>query len=106
RNIAMDALMELIDGLEPAFRQDSTSENVRLAQSYQRKAQFLLDFVEAENSMGFHAPQEAARVLGNAINYARMGQVALAGGRPGPVRTTLPETRTGDPVSGPQRPTN
>ena len=26
--------------------------------------------------MGFHAPQEAARVLGEAIDYARQGQVA------------------------------
>jgi nitrite reductase (cytochrome c-552) len=33
--------------------------------------------VEAENSMGFHAPQEAARLLGHAIDYARLGQVAL-----------------------------
>ncbi|HSJ15840.1 MAG TPA: ammonia-forming cytochrome c nitrite reductase subunit c552 [Longimicrobiales bacterium] len=90
RNIAMDALMELIGELEPAFRADSASANVRLAQSYQRKAQFLLDFVEAENSVGFHAPQEAARVLGNAINYARMGQIAVRGGRPGPVNPGLP----------------
>jgi nitrite reductase (cytochrome c-552) len=30
----------------------------------QRKAQWRLDFIAAENSMGFHAPQEAARVLG------------------------------------------
>jgi nitrite reductase (cytochrome c-552) len=26
--------------------------------------------------MGFHAPQEAARVLGEAIDYARQGQIA------------------------------
>ena len=26
--------------------------------------------------MGFHAPQEAARVLGEAADYARQGQVA------------------------------
>ena len=90
RNIAMDALMELIRDLEPAWKADSAAANVKLAQSYQRKAQFLLDFVEAENSVGFHAPQEAARVLGNAINYARMGQIALRGGRPGPVNTGIP----------------
>jgi nitrite reductase (cytochrome c-552) len=29
--------------------------------------------------MGFHADQEAARVLGNAINFARLGQAALRG---------------------------
>jgi nitrite reductase (cytochrome c-552) len=27
--------------------------------------------------MGFHAPQEAARVLGEAIDFARQGQLAL-----------------------------
>jgi nitrite reductase (cytochrome c-552) len=90
RNITMDALMELIDELEPAWKADSTNANVKLAQSYQRKAQFLLDFVEAENSVGFHADQEAARVLANAVNYARMGQIALRGGRPGPVNAGLP----------------
>jgi hypothetical protein len=29
--------------------------------------------------MGFHAGQEAARILANAINYARLGQAALRG---------------------------
>jgi hypothetical protein len=29
--------------------------------------------------MGFHADQEAARILGRAIDYARRGQIALAG---------------------------
>ena len=43
----------------------------------QRKAQWRLDFVNAENSMGFHAPQEAARILGEAIDQARQGQIAL-----------------------------
>ena len=43
----------------------------------QRRAQFMLDFVEAENSTGFHAPQEAARILAESIDYARQGQLAL-----------------------------
>ena len=34
-----------------------------------------LDFIAAENSMGFHAPQEAARILGEAIDYARQAQI-------------------------------
>ena len=29
--------------------------------------------------MGFHAPQEAMRILGDAINYCRLGQLALHG---------------------------
>jgi nitrite reductase (cytochrome c-552) len=47
------------------------------AQALQRRAQFFLDFVEAENSMGFHAPQEAARILGESVNFSRQGQVAM-----------------------------
>ena len=43
----------------------------------QRRAQFYLDFVEAENSTGFHAPQEAARILGESINFSRQGQIAV-----------------------------
>jgi nitrite reductase (cytochrome c-552) len=39
-----------------------------------RHAQWRLDFVAAENSMGFHAPQELARILAEAIDYARQGQ--------------------------------
>jgi nitrite reductase (cytochrome c-552) len=31
----------------------------------------------AENSTGFHAPQEAARILGESINFARQGQIAV-----------------------------
>jgi nitrite reductase (cytochrome c-552) len=79
RNIAIDAVLELVDGLEAARRADSAAPEVRLAQRYQRAAQFFTDFVEAENSMGFHADQEAVRILGNAVNYARLGQAALRG---------------------------
>lgn len=85
RNWAMNALTDLIDDLGERVQSDSTSEDVRLARDYQRKAQFLTDFIEAENSMGFHAPQEAARLLNQAVNYARMGQIALMGGRPDPL---------------------
>jgi hypothetical protein len=37
-----------------------------------------VDFINAENSMGFHAPQEAARILAESIDYSRQGYVALA----------------------------
>ena len=52
------------------------------ALEFQRHGQFYVDFVESENSNGFHAPQEAARILGEAIDYLRQGQLAL---RPAPV---------------------
>jgi nitrite reductase (cytochrome c-552) len=33
------------------------------------------DFVFSENSTGFHSPQEAARILGDAIDFARQAQI-------------------------------
>jgi nitrite reductase (cytochrome c-552) len=48
------------------------------ARDYQRKATFLLDFVEAENSLGFHASQESARVLFLSMDHLRNGQKSLA----------------------------
>ena len=41
------------------------------------ETQWRLDFLAAENSMGLHAPQEAACVLAEAIDYACQGQVAM-----------------------------
>jgi nitrite reductase (cytochrome c-552) len=40
----------------------------------QRRAQWRLDWVYSENSHGFHASQESARLLGEAIDYARQGE--------------------------------
>jgi nitrite reductase (cytochrome c-552) len=77
RNRAMDALVELIGDLKTARASGSAAAEVSAAQDFQRKAQFYLDFVEAENSSGFHAPQEALRVLGESIDFARKGQLAL-----------------------------
>jgi nitrite reductase (cytochrome c-552) len=73
RNLAMDALIDLIS----AISADTTAPGVAEARARQRRAQFLLDFIEAENSMGFHAPQEAARILGHSLDQSRLGMVAL-----------------------------
>jgi nitrite reductase (cytochrome c-552) len=75
----MDALMDLITELKAARASGMTDEQLVTARDFQRKAQFYLDFIEAENSMGFHAPQEAARILGESINFTRKGQAALRG---------------------------
>jgi nitrite reductase (cytochrome c-552) len=81
RDLAMDALMELIADLKAARAANAPAAQIPAAQDFQRKAQFYLDFIEAENSSGFHAPQEALRVLGESINFARQGQLALRPGR-------------------------
>ena len=77
RNLAMDALVELIGDLKTARAATRRAAQLAAAQDFQRKAQFYLDFVEAENSSGFHAPQEALRILGESINFSRKGQLAL-----------------------------
>ena len=63
---------------EDPFAQTGGASDARLAESLalQRKAQWRLDFVNAENSMGFHAPQEAARLLAEGIDLARQGEIA------------------------------
>jgi nitrite reductase (cytochrome c-552) len=74
------AIVDLIDALVAAKANGTPPEVLDKARKLQQKAQWRLDFIAAENSMGFHAPQEAAKVLGEAADYARQGQVALLGG--------------------------
>ena len=77
RGVAMDALVDLINDISAARTNGATDADLAAARENQRKAQFFLDFVEAENSMGFHAPQEATRILGESINFSRLGQASL-----------------------------
>ncbi|RJO67322.1 MAG: ammonia-forming cytochrome c nitrite reductase subunit c552 [Myxococcales bacterium] len=77
RNLAMDALTALIGDIKAARDAGKTDAELATPRAMQRRAQFFLDFIEAENSMGFHAPQEATRILGEAINAARQGQLAV-----------------------------
>jgi nitrite reductase (cytochrome c-552) len=79
RNIAMDALMDLINDIDSAKKAGASDEQLKQARDAQRHAQFYLDFVEAENSTGFHAPEEAERILAESINFTRKGQNALRG---------------------------
>ena len=70
------AITALIDAIVAAKKAGATPEQLQGALELQRKAQWRLDFIAAENSMGFHAPQEAAMVLGEALDYARQGELA------------------------------
>jgi nitrite reductase (cytochrome c-552) len=69
----------MLDAIVTAQKGGASAEQLGPALELQRKAQWRLDFVAAENSMGFHAPQETARVLAEAIDYARQGQLVAAG---------------------------
>ncbi len=84
----MDALVALIARHQGgAARPARTDAELAARAGLPAQAQFYLDFVEAENSIGFHAPQEAARILGESIDLARQGQLALrSGGASAPPR--------------------
>jgi nitrite reductase (cytochrome c-552) len=41
-----------------------------------RRAQMRWDFIAAENSAGFHNPEEALRIMAEAIDYARQAELA------------------------------
>jgi nitrite reductase (cytochrome c-552) len=83
RSRALDALVALVADIKAAQAAALREEELAAARALQRRGQFYLDFVEAESSNGFHAPQEAARILGDAIDYLRQGQLALR-----PLRTS------------------
>jgi nitrite reductase (cytochrome c-552) len=74
---ASAALVALIDAVttarEAGVPEPQLTDSLRL----QRRAQWRIDYVYSEGSRGFHAGQEAARILGEAIDYARQGE-ALA----------------------------
>jgi nitrite reductase (cytochrome c-552) len=92
RDVAMNALMELIADIRAAQAGGKADAELAVARDMQRKAQFFIDYVEAENSMGFHAPGEALRILTDATDFVRKGQLALRGVKPAP-RPKTPEER-------------
>ena len=78
---AEDALIALLDEIKAARAAGVPEPRLEVGLKLQRRAQWRADFVNAENSTGFHAPQEAARILAEAIDYARQGQLAVLGAR-------------------------
>jgi nitrite reductase (cytochrome c-552) len=79
RNLAMNAVIDLINDIKEAKQSGANGDHLTQARDFHRKAQFYLDFIEAENSMGFHASQESVKLLGQSIDFSRKGQMALRG---------------------------
>lgn len=76
REKALNALVDLTDDIKEA-QADNPDADYSVALDCQRKASFYVDFVVSDNSNGFHAPQEAVRILGTSIDYSRKGQNAV-----------------------------
>lgn len=75
--LALNALVDLIDDIKAAKEAGASESDLADALQYQRKASFYVDYVEAENSSGFHASQEAMRILADSIDLSRKGQNSL-----------------------------
>lgn len=74
---AEQAVLALIAAIRAAKEAGATDSQLQVPRDFHRKSQWRLDFVSAENSMGFHAPGEAARLLAEAIDFARQGEAAV-----------------------------
>ena len=70
------AMTEMLDAIREAQAAGATEEQLKPIFELQRKATWRLDFISSENSKGFHADQEAARILGESIDFSRQAQAA------------------------------
>lgn len=68
---AAAAMTDMLDAIRDAQAAGASPDELHPLLDLQRKAQWRLDFINSENSMGFHAAQEAARVLAESIDYSR-----------------------------------
>jgi len=70
------ALIAAQDAIQLAMKQGVPEDSLKEARAWHRKAFLRWDYMSAENSMGFHSPQEGARILGDAIDNARQAELA------------------------------
>lgn len=74
-----DALIDAINALKAATANpNADAKLLDEARQMHRKAQFMWDFVSAENSMGFHNPEYILKILADATNLARQAQMKAA----------------------------
>ncbi|MGM0489662.1 MAG: ammonia-forming cytochrome c nitrite reductase subunit c552 [Planctomycetota bacterium] len=68
---AAAAMTDMLDAIRESQAAGATPEELGPIFELQKKAMWRLDFISSENSMGFHADQEAVRILGESIDYSR-----------------------------------
>jgi nitrite reductase (cytochrome c-552) len=92
---AESAIIDAIDTIAAAMAAGATEEQLAEARQFHRAASLRWDFVSSENSTGFHSPQEAARVLANAIDFARQSQLSAT-----EVLNTIEGSQVSDTTTG------
>ncbi len=75
-DITEDALVAAIEAIQAATAlPDADAALLDEARQFHRDAQMMWDFIAAENSMGFHNPEEALRILAKSADLARQSQL-------------------------------
>jgi len=98
------ALTDMLDAIREAEAAGATPEQFAPIFELQKKAMWRLDFINSENSMGFHADQEAARILGESIDYSRQAQALALQTRTSPAPAVEKPTRPVEGVTPTERP--
>jgi nitrite reductase (cytochrome c-552) len=102
KQTAEDALVDAITALQAAAaKADADPALLDEARQLHRQAQFMWDFVSAENSMGFHNPEYALSILAESTNLARQAQMKAAQAVNDPSLLTIGVYYTLDPVPTP-----
>lgn len=71
-----DAIIAAIDAIQQADSNNRSNKAlIEEARALHRSAQLRWDFIAAENSMGFHNPEEALRILASATDLARQAEL-------------------------------
>jgi len=73
---AANAMTDMLDAILEAQAAGVTQEQLEPVLELQRKSMWRLDYISSENSRGFHAPQDAVRILGESIDFSRQAQAA------------------------------
>jgi nitrite reductase (cytochrome c-552) len=74
-----DAIIDAINAIKAASANpNADSDLLTQARDLHRQAQFMWDFVSAENSTGFHNPEYALKILADSTNMARQAQMLAA----------------------------
>lgn len=71
---AAGAMTEMLDAIREAKAAGADEEALAKMFELQRKSMWRLDYISSENSRGFHASQESARILAESIDYSRQAQ--------------------------------
>jgi len=99
-----DALIDAITAIKAAVaKPDSDPTLLDEARTLHRHAQFMWDFISSSNSMGFHNPDEALRILRNATDLARQAQMkaSQAAGDPSLLTTGVYDAMDPKPTPAP-----